>query len=86
VKKSLAYAITAVLLGTAIMILPFWASSNTPPDQFSFLSGSEDQSASLPQAALGGLANSLGFVGLMFAVSLILASGVYLFSKRRMPL
>jgi len=84
-KKSLAYVMTAVLLGAVIMILP-WASVNRTLTMSGINGFSEDKGPPLPRAAFGGVITPLGFVGLMLAVSLILALGVYLFSKRRMPL
>ena len=85
-KKSLAYVMAAVLLGAVIMILPFWVPTDTSTGFFTLSGGSEDKYAPSHRAAFGGLISPLGFVGLMLAISLILALGVYLFSKRRMPL
>jgi ABC-type molybdate transport system permease subunit len=89
VKKSMAYTMTAVLLGAVLMIVP-WASSDNQSSFFNPVDGSEGQYAQdggTPKTTVfGGLTNPLSFVGLMLAVSLVLASGVYLFSKKRISL
>ncbi len=82
VKKSLAYVMTAVLLGATIMILP-WTFRDASTGFFTLSGGSEYRDTELYGTAAGGLMGSLSFVGLMLAVSLVLALGVYLFSKRQ---
>jgi len=85
-KKSLAYVMTAIMLGAAIMIFPLWVPRYKSRALTLSGGGSEYQDTRSYGTAAGGLMSSLGFVELMLLVSLVLALGVYFFSKRRIPL
>jgi hypothetical protein len=97
-KKALAYAVIAILLGTLTIVVPLlvlkpsyyeWLTSHSAKDMSAFLEAvDEDEGTYDERGAFGRAASpsTLSSVGLMLIPSFLLALGISLYLKKRVLL